>query len=169
MTLQATPFKLLFALVLCTLAITLTAQDMDGKLPLGTIDREMLEQNEPYASWFTKEYDNYKVDAKAMKACAPENHFKDYRVIIVLGTWCEDSRREVPRFYKVLDHLLFPSMYTRIILVDKNKKDDKDKAEKLNIEYVPTFIVTDRNGKELGRIVEKPTKSLESDLCELMK
>lgn len=162
-------YRLLFAALLWTATLTCTAQDMDGKMPLGTIDREMLEQNEPYSSWFTKEYDSYNVDAKALKACAPESHFKDYRITIVLGTWCDDSKREVPRFYKILDHLLFPSMYTRIILVDKNKKDDKDKAEKLNIEYVPTFIITDRNGKELGRIVEKPTKSLEKDLCELMK
>lgn len=169
MILKATPHKLILALVLCIFAWSINAQDMDSKTPLGTIDREMLEQNEPYASWFTKEYDSYKVDVKALKACAPEGHFKDYRITIVLGTWCEDSRREVPRFYKILDHLLFPSMYTRIILVDKNKKDDKDKTEKLNIEYVPTFIITDRNGKELGRIVEKPTKSLEADLCEFMK
>lgn len=165
---QTTLFRLFFTLALGASALNMTAQNTDGKMPLGTIDREMLEQNEPYASWFTKEYDSYSVDSKALKGCAPQSHFQDYRVIIVLGTWCEDSRREVPRFYKILDHLLFPSMYTRIILVDKNKKDDKDKTEKLKIEYVPTFIVTDRNGKEIGRIVEKPKKSLESDLCVLM-
>ena len=38
----------------------------------------------------------------------------------------------------------------------------------LQIKFVPTFIVSDNAGKELGRIVENPSKTLEEDLIKLI-
>ena len=51
--------------------------------------------------------------------------------------------------------------------VNREKKDVLGKFEMYGIEFVPTFIVI-RNGRELGRIVETPNKSLAEDLAAIM-
>lgn len=113
--------------------------------------------------WFNTEYKAYKPSAKGVKALKEVDKTADYRIIIVLGTWCSDSRREIPRFFKIVDALGFPQANILTILVDENKNDASGLAKQFTIKYVPTFIFMDANGKELGRIVEAPAKKLESD------
>ena len=86
---------------------------------------------------------------------------------IVLGTWCIDSRREVPRFVKILDFIEFPSDKILFINVDEEKKGLSDEVQGLEINFVPTFIVYE-NGKEIGRIIETPFMSLEEDLINIV-
>ena len=43
-------------------------------------------------------------------------------VTIVLGTWCSDSQREVPRFFKVLNEAGYNDKRVKVIAVDKNKE-----------------------------------------------
>lgn len=54
-----------------------------------------------------------------------------------------------------------------LVLVDRSKKSGKGIEAPYNIEYVPTFIVL-RNQKEIGRIVESVSKSMEADLLEIL-
>jgi thiol-disulfide isomerase/thioredoxin len=85
-----------------------------------------------------------------------------------MGTWCSDSRREVPRFLKLLDVLNFNSSAgLKIICVDDNKKGKGDEVDGLNIELVPTFILSQK-GKEIGRIIESPKLTLEKDLLGII-
>ena len=86
-------------------------------------------------------------------------------VKIFIATWCPDSKREVPHFLKIvrdagLGHLLKIEMWA----VDRKKQSPNDIAKTYKIERVPTFIF-ERNGKEIGRIVESPkSESLEKDM-----
>lgn len=94
---------------------------------------------------------------------------KNEKIKIVFGTWCGDSKVNVPNFFKVLDALHFKEKNVEIIAVDGNKKAENGIIDGLDIQRVPTFIVFDKKGKELGRIVEHPKATLEADLLEIYK
>jgi len=89
-------------------------------------------------------------------------------IIIILGTWCSDSRREVPRVVKILDFINFPKDKLFFIAVDRNIKGLYDEIDGLEIKYVPTVIVYE-GGKEIGHIIENPTVTLEKDFIEVVK
>ena len=55
-----------------------------------------------------------------------------------------------------------------MIAVDKNKKAGNINIKKYNIEKIPTIILY-RNGKEIGRIVERFTNRPEADLLNIVK
>lgn len=122
-------------------------------------------QDSNFAEWFNNEYTNYEIETKVIRNF--KSNFKDKIIVIVLGTWCSDSRREVPRFLKILDFVEFPKDKTFFINVDRDKKSALGEEEGLNVEYVPTIIVYE-NGKELGRIIETPQISLEEDLRRIV-
>jgi hypothetical protein len=42
-------------------------------------------------------------DGAAVQAIAAE--WRDVRVLMVLGTWSKDSKRDVPRFFKIFDQV----------------------------------------------------------------
>ena len=89
-------------------------------------------------------------------------------VTVYLGTWCGDSRREVPRFWKALDAAGAAVPFTvRYVAVDRQKKEPADAVAADGIRYLPTFIVR-RGGHEAGRIVETSPKGIESDLLALL-
>ena len=111
------------------------------------------------------EYPNYKTDSLTLVAIKPL--MKDKKVTLVMGTWCGDSKLQVPHFYKMIDDLSIPEKEVTLICVDGTKKAENGLIDKLNIERVPTFIIYE-NGKELGRIVESPKISLEKDLLEIL-
>ena len=94
---------------------------------------------------------------------------KDARVEIFLGTWCPDSGREIPRFYKIIDLAgLENCLEIRLWAVDRKKTLPHNLMRKYGIEYVPTFVF-ERGGEEIGRIVEKPvSSSLEEDLWRIL-
>lgn len=87
---------------------------------------------------------------------------------VYLGTWCGDSRREVPRFWRALD-LAGPAVPFEVhyIGVDRQKKEPSAPVTNNEILYVPTFIVR-RNGQEVGRIVEDAPAGIEKDLLSLL-
>lgn len=97
--------------------------------------------------------------------------FVDTKLIdidIFLGTWCGDSKQVVPRFLKILNETKFISEdRTRLFAVDRKKKLHNGFAEKNNIQRVATFLIK-KESKEIGRIVEYPNKSLESDLVKIL-
>ncbi len=127
---------------------------------IGLCERTSFE-HDSFSHWFTKEYDEYIVSKEELDSL--KELISEFDIKIVMGTWCSDSRREVPRFYKVLDTLGYPEKKIVIIAVDRTKIDKDGATETLNIELVPTFIIS-LYGDEVGRIIESPEESLEKDL-----
>ena len=84
-----------------------------------------------------------------------------------MGTWCGDSRREVPRFYKIIDNLNFDENKITVINVNRKMEAKGIDVQSLEISRIPTFIFC-INNKELGRIIETPKKSLEKDLMGII-
>ncbi len=135
---------------------------------LGKINRQGLTQG-AFASWFNAEYSAYDVNTAALVSL--QNKLKDIRVEAFIGTWCSDSQRELPRFYKIMDFLKMDEKALTVIAVDdhpdRRKTSPQGEEKGKNIEYVPTFIFF-RNGVELGRIVESPQSSLEADMTAIL-
>ena len=132
---------------------------------LGDISPSMF-LNEPHSEWYSAGYRDYQPD-QAFLAGLKKHETDDLTITIVLGTWCPDSRREVPRFIKVTDLWGFPREKIRFIGVDINKIAPLDEYPALGIERVPTFIFYIKN-IEKGRIIEVPVTSLEQDTRNIL-
>ncbi len=128
---------------------------------IGFGNRHGLEE-EPFNRWFDKEYSDYKPDEQTLKKI-PENTLSEVYITIVLGTWCSDSHREVPRFYKIAEILKIPENHLKVIFVDRDKTAPDIDLTPLHIARVPTFIFY-RKKNELGRIIESPKISLGKDI-----
>ncbi|MCD6598854.1 MAG: thioredoxin family protein [Bacteroidales bacterium] len=120
-----------------------------------------------FQAWFDENYESYFPDEKIVKALSLINT-EEINITLVMGTWCSDSRREVPRLYRIFDEIGFPENQVSLINVNTEKLLPGEDISKLQIERVPTIIVY-KNKKETGRIIETPEKSLEEDLIELLK
>lgn len=127
-------------------------------------------EREPYAAWFKPGYENYtptEAIVTQLKNAKPEK----FTVKIVFGSWCGDSKREVPRMMRVLRAAGFPEENIQLLGVYDSMavyKQGPNREEKgLHIYRVPTFIVYQKD-KEAGRIVEYPVESLERDLLKIV-
>ena len=139
----------------------------DGKMLLGHQTKNQLLQ-EPYSEWYVKEYDEYALDQKTITELK-KLKLSSYNITMVMGTWCEDSHREVPRFFKILEELKYPDAKLKMIAVNRKKEAPNGEEGPLNIQRVPTIIV-EKYGKEIGRIIESPsTGYLERDLLQILK
>lgn len=139
----------------------------DGKMLLGTQTKSQL-QKAPYSEWYTPEFEGYTVDEKAIAELKKEK-LSSYNLTVVMGTWCGDSHRHVPRLMKILDAIKFPENKLTIIGVNRKKEAPGGEEGPLNIQFVPTVIVQ-KYGKEIGRIVENPSSGyIERDLVEILK
>ena len=97
----------------------------------------------------------------------------NYRIVTVLGSWCHDSQREVPRLVKVLDKLDDPIFTHEMIGVDRTRRiDDTELAASTGVERtvdrVATIVVFDSDGVELGRVVETAEKPIEELLVDFL-
>jgi thiol-disulfide isomerase/thioredoxin len=122
--------------------------------------------SEPYSAWYIKGYDDYQFNTEAINKLF-DIQKEGITIKIVMGTWCPDSRREVPHFMKVLDTWQFPAGGVIFIGVDRAKHSPAGEVTKLDIRQVPTFIIY-KNNIEAGRIIETPTTSLEQDMVNIL-
>ena len=132
---------------------------------LGYFTRQMMTRP-PHAEWFQKGYDEYRFNDEAVKKLTVLGK-EELTIKIVMGSWCPDSRREVPRFMKILDYWKFPSENITYIGVDDSKFSPVGGYDKLDIQRVPTFIIY-KNNIEAGRIIENPVTSLEQDMVNIL-
>jgi len=136
---------------------------------LGKCTREKLTDT-PYASWFKKNYDDYSVDTATAEILREK--LKNKNLMIFMGTWCGDSRREVPRMFKILDYCGIKPVDIQLIMVDSHdsvyKQSPTHEERGLNIHRVPDLLVFQK-GNEIGRIVESPVNSLEKDLVAIVE
>jgi len=120
----------------------------------------------PHSDWFVKGFDEY---MPVQEVITQLNRIdkEDLSIKIVLGTWCPDSRREVPRFMKIIDLWQFPAGNITFVGVDNSKIAPVGGYDTLQIERVPTFIIM-QNKVETGRIIENPVTSLEQDMLNIL-
>ncbi|TYB76353.1 thioredoxin domain-containing protein [Bizionia myxarmorum] len=174
-------FKFIFSALLCFSALfsckTADAQSIkevtDNQVAectscdlIGEISRAQLVDNPIFNEWFSESYENYELHSDAMKTLndvSTENlSFK-----IILGTWCSDSHRDVPRFVKILDFLNIDDKSIEYYALDAEKMSPEKIEETYSVIQVPTFIVYKKD-VELNRIVEMSIRTLEEDLAIIL-
>ncbi len=114
---------------------------------------------------FDKQYNAYTTDQNTIADL--KNYLENITIKMVFGSWCYDSKMQVPRFMKILDEIEFDENQLEIIAVDRLKKSHETSIDGLKIKYVPTFIVY-RSQVEIGRIIENPKATLEQDLLDIL-
>jgi len=136
----------------------------DQEILIGYCTRDGLASSS-FSSYFKAEYAKYKPDPAILKEILPK--IKGVVITIIMGTWCSDSQEQVPRFFRILDSLGVHIEPLTIICVNKDKQGGPVSLEGLNLEKVPTFIFY-RDKKELGRIIESPSGTLEKDMLSII-
>lgn len=159
-------FLLIFTLTLfsCTAQKKVTAKKNKSGDLVGFANKESFNQA-PYKTWFDQKYEAYTTDAATITEIKKE--LKGIKIKGFMGTWCGDSKRETPRFYKILEQANFNLNNLELVTVNRSKKTPDNLQEGLNILRVPTFIFY-KNGKEIGRYVEYARESLEKDILKIV-
>lgn len=148
-----------------------TFEDKSGREQLiGEVDKQAL-LGENYSSWFQTSYEKYTPNEEAMAII--KKNINKYDIDAFFGSWCGDSKRELPKFYKILDQSEYNLNRLRTVALGRYgslyKKSPNHEEKGLNITNVPTFIFYNKDGEEIGRFVERPTTgSLESDLAKIL-
>ena len=164
-------FLALVGLVLLTgqrsdpcLAAAGEAAEEDDPVLLGLVNREEIEAAMPDWVMATVEAMPEMDAADAMVAA-----LSGAEVTVFFGTWCSDSGRELPRLWRALDELgvLSPGEI-RYIGVDRDKSEPAAWVEGNDLQLIPTFVVN-REGREVGRIVESSPHGIERDLLALLR
>jgi thiol-disulfide isomerase/thioredoxin len=143
-----------------------------GPILLGEVTRRDILMLD--SAW-TEPYNEYEPDRESLARLRTIE--APVEVICVLGTWCSDSAREVPRFWKILDALDNPYFSFRMDAVGRANDEEAARAlrelgypdlrTEYDVELVPTFVFQ-QYGKEVGRIVETPETSLEEDAVRIL-
>jgi cyclophilin family peptidyl-prolyl cis-trans isomerase/HEAT repeat protein len=92
------------------------------------------------------------------------------RIEVYMGTWCDDSGREVPKLLRITRDLKTQfdvEIPTTYIAIDRSKREPARLLKGKAVAKVATFIVY-RGAKELGRIEERPQGLFEDDLLTIL-
>lgn len=138
--------------------------DEESKILLGLANEDGLKEA-PFINWYLQYYTDYQVEENTSDAL--RHLLRDVKIQVFMGTWCEDSQREIARFYKILEAVGYPKNLIELIAVSREKDTPEGFEVGRNITYVPTFIFY-KNDKELNRIVEVPITSLEHDMITIL-
>lgn len=104
--------------------ITVIDEQTDEPMLLGRHNREAFSDSS-FSWWFNEEYEYYSIDDSVLVFL--KDRMENVNVTVVMGTWCSDSRREVPHFYKIVDYLGFDESNIDLICVDRAKAPKKFK------------------------------------------
>lgn len=116
----------------------------------GIISRQVLLSDSSF-KWYAESLKGFTVRTDAREALAAKKD--SIRLLVFIGTWCEDSHFIIPKLYATTDAAGFPDSQITLIGVDRNKTTLGNLTETLQVKNVPTIIVL-KNGVETGRIVE---------------
>ena len=143
-------------------AVPYVSRKPNEKMELGWVDRSVL--HAPQYPAFDTGYTAYNPSLEMLKDVRPT--LDSVRFLIVFGTWCSDSKREMPRFFKIIDSLHVPRERVQLYGVDRSKQHPEGIPQQYDIKNVPTIIVL-HHDTEVGRIVESPKTTIEQDLFEI--
>jgi thiol-disulfide isomerase/thioredoxin len=122
---------------------------------------------EPAFTWLQMQ-DKASYTPDAAKLAYLKEHLRKYNLVVLMGTWCEDSHMMLPKIYKVLQDAQFPMGELRMYGVNREKKSPGGEEKAFNVSSVPTVIVF-KGDKEVGRITEVVRKSVEADLAGIVE
>ena len=146
-------------------AVDIEENDFQKDMLLGKFEKKDLQQK-PFSQWFEPRYTNFTPESEAMQTI--KENINDYDIKVLMGTWCGDSKRELPKLLKILDSSDYDYDNLELIAVDYNKTTPSKIEEELEVHRVPTIIFY-KDGKEVNRFVEyAQEESIEEDLAKIV-
>ncbi len=131
---------------------------------VGAITRDDLREYAPWQQVLTQAYAPEPAVVRSITGAA-----RDVTVFAIVATWCPDTKRELPRFFAIMEASGIPETALTMVAVDRTKKDAEGMTERLGITRVPTFVFL-RKGEEIGRFVERvpPDSTLEREIARVL-
>ena len=139
---------------------SLKGRDLEGnEILLGEVNINQLKE-------YTKDWaSNYNANSDVLAKIKPL--IKKRGIVLIMGTWCEDSEREIPALINILESINYDITKMRIIAVDEDKITPNFIEKDYELINIPTIIFYE-NGNEINRIVEFPIKSIEEDILDIL-
>jgi thiol-disulfide isomerase/thioredoxin len=132
----------------------------NGRLSFNDLDKEAS------FTWLKTGREEYRPDAKAVDYL--RMYVNAYKIVVFLGTWCDDSHDLIPKLEKVLSLLNYPQSQLVMYGVDRAKTTNGGEQKTYAVKFVPTIILY-QGDREIGRITESVNKSIEADLAAIIK
>lgn len=127
-------------------------------------------EGEPTFSWLPSGIEAYQ--PKSESVAYLKQHLRNFSLLIFMGTWCGDTKDLLPKTFKVLQASNITTDNMMMVGMDRKKttitKEGKRLVRRYKAKSLPTFVVLDASGKEVGRIVESVDKSIEEDLVAII-
>lgn len=121
------------------------------RVMVGNLTRSMLEQDTVHFGWFKENMRYGRPDAAAVDAFKQKKN--SFKILVVMGTWCKDSRSIIPALFRLVDKSEFPQNKIRLVGASEDKLNPSKLIAKYNITRVPTILILHK-GKEWGRVEE---------------
>ena len=149
-------------LIIASIGCSSTEQPLAKSEPFtGVISGSQLIEEYPEFRAVYEQYQPSSAEVAAVQSLSGKS------LVVLLGTWCHDSEREVPRLLKLLDLSGVELQSLSLHGVNYNKQEPNDLHRKYDLRYTPTIILL-QGENELGRIIEKPVTSLGEDLARFV-
>ena len=133
----------------------------------GIISKYILINDSSYQKWYGPNQSAYNPDTALVKTM--ERSKGKIQYVVFGGTWCEDTRFILPKFFKLQERSGVPDKDIAFFGVNRQKKTLGNVTEVFKITNVPTIIVM-KDGKEIGRVVEYgKTGAWDKELGEMIK
>lgn len=117
--------------------------------------------------WDSCKIDNYCASETQCKSISRKFEDKSYSLLIIAGSWCGDTKSELPKLFKIINVSKLDTNQYDLIGVDTDKMIKVQFSDKFKINKVPSLIVL-KDGTEIGRIEEYPEKSWEEDIMIIL-
>jgi thiol-disulfide isomerase/thioredoxin len=89
-------------------------------------------------------------------------------IVSFFGSWCTVCTEEMPKLIKTVESAGNPRLTVRYFAVSQDLKEPHEALKKYGVSATPSVLVFYR-GRELGRIVEHPEKTVETDIASILK
>lgn len=117
-----------------------------------------------FPEW-TEVVKTYTPDPEIISRLKNINH--NVTIEVYLATWCPDSKTHVSAYFKIMDSVDNPLIFSTYTGLPRDKQAREPYTKGKDIIRIPTFIIL-ADGMEKGRIVEHPIDSLERDLSDIL-
>ena len=137
-----------------------------GHVPIaGKTSREAV--LEKFGTWRAK-MDEVEANSEVAKELA--NVAPGARVTILFGTWCSDCYNTLPGLWKTFDAMEKEALPFEVeyIAVNERLRAEGIDLTPYDLRNIPTIVV-ERDGKEVGRFIEKSEASAEVELLALLE
>lgn len=138
---------------------------LGNKVLVGQINEKVLADDSAFM-WFFTGVNRYRPDPTWTKYIS---FYRDsFDVVAFAGTWCPDSKRMLPEFYRVMMASSYPLNRIKLYGLDRQLNGEGGAEKTYQVTKVPTFVLL-HDGKEIGRITDRVQRSMEADMVSILQ